>query len=725
MRRPALLRALRGGLLVVSLASLSSSLPACLDRPVVGIVPGTSGISIDPLAVNRPEKLDLLFVVDNSSSMADKQSELGRRIPALIDAFTRPGGAHPIVDVHVGVITTSLGSFGTTQCKAGTSPKDDQAHLLPRPGETLKATGYRYDRAAAAPVSAACPKVDAGKPLSWTRDPAKGGQFGGDDGALALQAAASCVVESAGQTGCGFEQPWEALYRFLADPAPPATVGPTCKDVGDDQTSCSGDSVKSSTLDATVLAQRAAFLREDSVLAVVMLTDENDFSVRDDTFHWKIFSYQPGTAPQATVGCEAVPDDLEPRTAGDYQKLWDDYKCRSCLLDGTDPRCSSRWARPDGDVDHLDVRHWNQVQRFGYDFLTARRRYVDAFTPTKGNRLFEVRGIDQVVFAGIVGVPQSLVADASGKPRRLGTAEWKKLVSPVLTERDPHMIESLAPRPGLPRYGGDRAIDPVHGGEHAPRSNDLQWACIAPRDPSAPVESCTTDDPTCSAGKMTHFRAYPGVRHLRILQSFGENAVVGSICSASYGPLVDGIAEKIQGALDHQCVRKSMAADADGAVTCAIFEVLADDKGTCEEIGPSHCTPGAAACRDTDSWLPPVSPEAMAPLLTFDLRAKDSTGAMKVTPTTATAEGGRVLVQGTDGKRRLVCEVRQLTSRRVGAGAAKCRDDKAWSGESGFCYSTTPAVVGDCATGGNAGIVRFVGTAEPRTGSQVFTMCRR
>lgn len=722
MRRPALLRALRGGLLVVSLSS--SALPACLERPVVGIVPGTSGIGIEKLAVNRPEKLDLLFVVDNSSSMADKQSELGRRIPALIDAFTRPGGPHPIGDVHVGVITTSLGSFGTFQCKAGASPLDDQAHLLPRPGEALKPTGYRYDRASGNPVSAACPKVDAGKPLTWTRDPAKGGQFGGDDGALALQAATSCVVESAGQQGCGFEQTWEAVYRFLADPAPPSAVGPTCKEVAGG-TTCSGDSVKSSTVDGAVLAQRAAFLREDSLLAVVVLTDENDFSVRDDTFHWRIYDYAPGSAPQATVGCADVPDDLEPRTAADYDKLWADYKCRSCLFDGSDPRCKARWARPDGDLDSLDVRHWNEVQRFGYYFLTPRQRYVDAFKAGKGNPLFGVRGPDQLVIAGIVGVPQGLVADAKGKPRHLGDADWKKLVSPILTERDPHMIESLAPRPSLSRYTGDRAIDPVHGGEHAARADDLQWACVAPRDPAAPPVSCASDDPTCTAGKMTHFRAYPGVRHLRILKSFGDNAVVASICSASYAPVVDGIVEKIQSALDHQCVRNTMAVDTEGAVTCAIFEVMADDKGTCEALGPSHCTPGSAACREEDSWLPPVTPEVMAPLLTLDLRAKDGTGAFVTTPTTAFAEGGRVLVQGTDGAKRLVCEVRQLTAKRVGDAAKKCRDDKAWSGESGFCYSTTPDVVGACSSSGAAGTVRFVGSAEPRTGSQVFTMCRR
>ncbi len=719
MRRPALLRALRGGSLLVSLAA-----PACLDRPVVGIVPSSSTITVTPLVVNRPDKIDLLFVVDNSSSMKDKQSELGRRIPALIDAFTRPGGAHPIADVHVGVITTSLGSFGTAQCKSGASPLDDQAHLMPRPDYPAGGKGYRYDRTTKEPVALTCPDPQPGKPITWTREAGKGARFSGDAGAEALQAAASCAVESAEQKGCGFEQPWEAVYRFLADPAPAKTVGPSCNAEG----ACSGASVKSSALDTDLLAQRAEFLRADSLLAIVMLTDENDFSVRDDAGHWKVYAYDPGHMPPGSAGCANVPDDLEPRTEADFKKLADTYSCTSCFRDDKQPFCGTKWARPDGDADSLDVRHWNQVQRFGYDFLFARSRYVDAFSARKGNSLFEKRGADQVVIAGIVGVPSFLVSDAGGKPKALDAAAWKKLVSPVLTERDPHMIESLAPRPGLVRYVGDRTVDPVHGGEHTARADDLQWACLAPRDKDAPVVACSDGGPTCTAGVQTHFRAYPGVRHLRILQSLGENAVVASICSASYAPVVDGIVEKIQGALDHQCVRNEMVADETGAVTCAIFESFADDKAAarCEDLGPGYCTPGSAACHAEGSWLPPLDPEKMASLLTFGVRAKDTSGAIVTEDATAFAEGNKVLVTGKDGQRHLVCEVRQLTADRVGAAAAaSCRDDKAWSAESGFCYSTSPAVVGSCKATGAAGTVRFVGGAEPHTGSQVFTMCRR
>ena len=64
----------------------------------------------------------------------------------------------------------------------------------------------------------------------------------------------------------------EAVYRFLIDPKPyqsittatcPGTMEPCAIPQGIDQ---------------TLLAQRAAFLRDDSAVAIVNITDENDCS---------------------------------------------------------------------------------------------------------------------------------------------------------------------------------------------------------------------------------------------------------------------------------------------------------------------------------------------------------------------------------------------------------------------------------------------------------------
>ncbi|MFI5298653.1 MAG: hypothetical protein ACHREM_11185, partial [Polyangiales bacterium] len=112
----------------------------CLNRDVVYIDPHSTGVVVTPLQVTAPDKVDLLLMIDNSSSMADKQSELTRRVPALIQLLTNPptptGGKTPksVADIHVGVITSSLGSFGTDACDETVAGNEynDHGHLLPR-----------------------------------------------------------------------------------------------------------------------------------------------------------------------------------------------------------------------------------------------------------------------------------------------------------------------------------------------------------------------------------------------------------------------------------------------------------------------------------------------------------------------------------------------------------------------------------------------------------------
>src|SRR5439155_13361243 len=62
----------------------------CLTRPVVPITPGSGGVIATKIRVTRIDKVDLLLMIDNSQSMGDKQSEIGKRIPLLIKELTVP-----------------------------------------------------------------------------------------------------------------------------------------------------------------------------------------------------------------------------------------------------------------------------------------------------------------------------------------------------------------------------------------------------------------------------------------------------------------------------------------------------------------------------------------------------------------------------------------------------------------------------------------------------------
>jgi hypothetical protein len=74
-------------------------------------------------------KLDLLLVIDNSRSMANKQALLAESLPAFIEDLVL---AQPTLDLQVGVITTSLGSFNVENSPClNEDGGNDLAHLVP------------------------------------------------------------------------------------------------------------------------------------------------------------------------------------------------------------------------------------------------------------------------------------------------------------------------------------------------------------------------------------------------------------------------------------------------------------------------------------------------------------------------------------------------------------------------------------------------------------------
>ncbi|MCU0682274.1 MAG: hypothetical protein MUF34_08470 [Polyangiaceae bacterium] len=258
---------------------------ACLDRPVAPASPRTSNAITERVAVERINKIDLVFMIDNSISMADKQSILASAVPDLLRRFISPNcvtsdGAtptpagpdgkcavgvrefEPVADIHIGVVSSSLGGHGGTVCvpEDGGYPNDN-AQLLARqdgsgaPGDpvpTYKNLGF----------------------LAWDQLGASGGEQNAD----VLQTNFATIVKGVGQKGCGFEASLEGWYRFLVDPSPPV-LEPPPKDPSDPQNVRRTPTLPVlKEIDQKVLQQRADFLRPDSLVAVIALSDENDCS---------------------------------------------------------------------------------------------------------------------------------------------------------------------------------------------------------------------------------------------------------------------------------------------------------------------------------------------------------------------------------------------------------------------------------------------------------------
>ena len=502
-------------------------------------------------AATALHKLDLLLMVDNSLDMSEKQRLLKDAVGWLLGP---EGPLRSADDVHVGVITSSLGSHGAVGAKdVCVSVEDnDHAHLLGslRPGlVSFDANGF----------------------LAWGPDAAS---F--DTVAAQLDP----MLDAVGEQGCGYEASLEAWYRFLIDPEPPGTVvvpqGASTAVVAD--------------IDATVLSQRAAFLRPDSVLAIVVLSDENDCSIQDEGYGWLITRAAP--MYRATSACAQDPNNKCCQSCAEATPN------DGCPAISGDPACAQGNSLAAED-DDLNLRCWQQKRRFGFDLLYPIGRYVDGLTrqtviqrstgQPAANPIFDgrMRHPSQAILTGIVGVPWQDVADSAsldGPGLTLLTSaqlkkegRWDVMIgdpdaSPPVRATDAFMMETTIDRGILssihenplthdvivPSSSMDPRANSINGHETNTHNRALQAACIMPRQtPKVCDEAAFNADTGCrcfqedlvdnnalcqppGGGAPTttqHFEAaYPGIRHLQLLKALGDNAVTASICPKVFTP---------------------------------------------------------------------------------------------------------------------------------------------------------------------------------------------
>jgi hypothetical protein len=421
--------------------------------------------------------------------------------------------------------------------------------------------------------------------------------------------------------------------------------------------------------------------------------------------------------------------------------------------------------------DPPNLRCWNQKRRYGADFLYPFERYVAGFTETKllsrrgqvvQNPLYDdlsaacnkatgagcvgERDASLVFVAGIVGVPwQDIAVDPTDLTKGYLTATqltdmnvWAKIVgvpndqqnayAPPIAPNDPHMLESIVPRPGLPPPSSAPDADPINGHEWdpsqvAPPNADLQYACTFPL---PATKTCTEGidcdcfvppggnaaaaaNPLCQNGGMysnvqTRAKAYPGIRELQVLEGLGDQAIVASICPANvtnmnaadygYRPAVGALINRLRSPLRTRCLPRQLVVKPGGEVPCVIFEAFDPPPGaSCDCGGPAR------------SFVASDSPRI-------------------------TAEVRR---QGT-----CFCEIAQLIdakdSQHPAAGTI-CRTNVSPPADepSGWCY-VDPAQAGANAAGQcqivstcpptDRRIIRFVDTAsEPRNGATGLLVC--
>jgi hypothetical protein len=176
--------------------------------------------------ITTSRALDLLFVIDDSGGMADHQARLAQSFPVLVNELASQAGGLP--DLHVGVISTDMG----TKASGSASPAPPVGQIG---AGGCAATGKGGNLTVnSAPVTGAF-LSDIGQ-----SDGTRVRNYTGD-----LVTAVSTMMRL-GASGCGFEQPLAAM-RAALDGNP----------------------------------SNAGFLRPEGLLAIVILTDEDDCSIRD------------------------------------------------------------------------------------------------------------------------------------------------------------------------------------------------------------------------------------------------------------------------------------------------------------------------------------------------------------------------------------------------------------------------------------------------------------
>lgn len=213
-----------------------SALVGCTQRDLRPLNPCTiNGVQIR-VPVTNVDKVDLLFMIDNSGSMSEEQASLASEIPGLVTVLASGMSGDRVFpavnDLRVGVVSSDMGTGGFT---------------IPTCNEPNFGDDGILNRAV---MGAGCTAIPGGAPpfLGFRAGAGSAADFGNQ---------VACIA-NLGTQGCGFEQQLDAVLKAVTPQSGEAQFVNGSRGHGD--------------------GANEGFLREDSLLAIIMLTDEDDCS---------------------------------------------------------------------------------------------------------------------------------------------------------------------------------------------------------------------------------------------------------------------------------------------------------------------------------------------------------------------------------------------------------------------------------------------------------------
>ena len=203
-------------------------LAGCPDRTISEVNPQQGRVEYKDIPVTVNRDIDILFVIDDSPSMLDKQTNLKNNFPNFINVLNLIEGGLP--NVHLGVVSSDLGTKGADDATAGpgigsgpgSCSGNGKNGNLQTNGSTLVSGNFISD--------------------TKNSDGTRSTNYSGD------LATAFSAIASLGASGCGFEQHIEAAKRAVNNN--PSNAG---------------------------------FVRPNAYLAIIFIQDEDDCSMSHST----------------------------------------------------------------------------------------------------------------------------------------------------------------------------------------------------------------------------------------------------------------------------------------------------------------------------------------------------------------------------------------------------------------------------------------------------------
>jgi hypothetical protein len=270
-----------------TLASAILMLSACPNMELAALNPCTVSSASIRVDTGGVSDVDLLFIIDNSGSMATEQVKLAAQLPQLVNVLvngdryygrTPPDGVEdedrlftPVRSLHLGVVSTSMGGREPGSREA---PNVQDCAGLGDDGVLLNSTVVAVDglyvesweankdNPEGKEILAPLPGCDA----IGDQPPYQNYESGGELSAEDLVQNFSCVARL-GTRGCPFEQQLEAMWKAVA---PSNGKDPELHEFLDGTHGHGSPNGRNEN-----------FVRENAILAVIQISDEEDCSITE------------------------------------------------------------------------------------------------------------------------------------------------------------------------------------------------------------------------------------------------------------------------------------------------------------------------------------------------------------------------------------------------------------------------------------------------------------